>query len=165
AAAPGRLGEQAEALLIVLQRLRRAAEQVMDRGARGALVRGDLGQRPIAAQVEVDHLPLMLREKRTVALVQGERAAASLQGVKCHSLTVYQQLNCGHMDDIWRDALLYNRWANLQILDDCSTLEEEQLRLTTPGAYGSIADMLQHLLSAEQRYVRRLTGAETTLHE
>ena len=69
------------------------------------------------------------------------------------------------MDDIWRDALLYNRWANLQILDDCSALDEEQLRLTTPGAYGSIADMLQHLLSAEQRYVKRLTGAETTLHE
>jgi len=69
------------------------------------------------------------------------------------------------MDDIWRDALLYNRWANLQILDDCSTLDEEQLRLTTPGAYGSIAAMLQHLLSAEQRYVKRLTGAEPALNE
>jgi uncharacterized damage-inducible protein DinB len=69
------------------------------------------------------------------------------------------------VDDIWRDALLYNRWANLKILDDCSPLTEEQLQLKAAGAYGSIADMLVHTLSAEQRYVRRLTGAEATLNE
>ena len=69
------------------------------------------------------------------------------------------------MDDIWRDALLYNRWANLKILEDCSPLTQDQMHLTAPGGYGNIADMLLHLLSAEQRYVKRLTGAQPTLNE
>jgi uncharacterized damage-inducible protein DinB len=69
------------------------------------------------------------------------------------------------VEDIWRDALLYNRWANLQIIEDCRELDRAQLDLKTPGAYGSIADLLVHLLSAEQRYVKRLTGAEPTLNE
>jgi uncharacterized damage-inducible protein DinB len=69
------------------------------------------------------------------------------------------------MEDIWRDALLYNRWASLQILEDCRELDQSQLDLKAPGAYGNIADLLVHLLSAEQRYVRRLTGAEPTLNE
>jgi uncharacterized damage-inducible protein DinB len=69
------------------------------------------------------------------------------------------------MDAIWRDALLYNKWANLQILADCRELDRAQLELKAPGAYGSIADMLVHLLSAEQRYIRRLTGSEPTLNE
>ena len=62
-------------------------------------------------------------------------------------------------------AFRYNRWANLHILDICSTLDERQLQLTAPGTYGTIAATLQHLLAAEQRYVRRLTGSEPRLSE
>ena len=69
------------------------------------------------------------------------------------------------MDDIWRDALLYNKWANLELLDACSGLSDEQLQLTAPGAYGSIAATFVHMLAAEQRYVRRLAGVHTTLSE
>ena len=57
------------------------------------------------------------------------------------------------MDDIWRDALLYNKWANLQLLDSCARLSEQQLQLASPGTYGSIADTWLHLLAAEQRYI------------
>jgi uncharacterized damage-inducible protein DinB len=64
------------------------------------------------------------------------------------------------MDDIWRDALLFHKWANQKVLDACANLSGEQLRLTAPGTYGTIADTLQHLLSAERGYVRRLTNAE-----
>ena len=64
------------------------------------------------------------------------------------------------MDDIWRDALLFHKWANLKVLDACANLSAEQLQLTAPGTYGTIADTLQHLLGAEQGYVRRLTNAE-----
>ncbi|HEX2681951.1 MAG TPA: DinB family protein [Candidatus Dormibacteraeota bacterium] len=67
------------------------------------------------------------------------------------------------MDDIWRDALAYNKWANLQLLDECAELTEAQLQLTAPGTYGSIAATFMHLLGAEQRYVKRLTGAEPVL--
>lgn len=69
------------------------------------------------------------------------------------------------MDDIWRDALLYNEWANLQLLDTGAGLTEEQLQLTAPGTYGTIAATFMHLLGAEQRYLRRLTGAEPALSE
>jgi uncharacterized damage-inducible protein DinB len=67
--------------------------------------------------------------------------------------------------DVLRQALRYNRWANLQLLDVCAALGEEQLELSSPGTYGTIADTFQHLLSAEQRYLRRLVGFEAQLSE
>jgi uncharacterized damage-inducible protein DinB len=69
------------------------------------------------------------------------------------------------MDDIWRDALLYNKWANLQVIDACGKLTADQMELTVPSTYGTIAANLMHILGAEQRYLRRLTGAEPTLSE
>ena len=69
------------------------------------------------------------------------------------------------MHPIWAEALGYNRWATLQLLDACSPLTDEQLQLTSPGTYGTIAATLQHMLSAEQRYVKRLGGTEQRLTE
>lgn len=69
------------------------------------------------------------------------------------------------MDDIARDALLYNRWANLELLDQCAGLTEDQLQLSVPGTYGTVAAQWMHILAAEQRYVRRLSGAEAQLSE
>jgi uncharacterized damage-inducible protein DinB len=63
------------------------------------------------------------------------------------------------------EAFRYNRWANLHLLDVCARLSEEQLQLTTPGTYGTIAATLQHLLGAEQRYLRRMIGHEPEIHE
>jgi uncharacterized damage-inducible protein DinB len=63
------------------------------------------------------------------------------------------------------EAFRYNRWANLHLLDVCARLSPEQLQLTTPGTYGTIAATLQHLLGAEQRYLRRMTGHEPEIHE
>jgi uncharacterized damage-inducible protein DinB len=69
------------------------------------------------------------------------------------------------MNEVLLQAFRYNRWANLHVLDICSTLDERQLQLTAPGTYGTIAATLQHLLAAEQRYVRRLLGSEPRLSE
>lgn len=63
------------------------------------------------------------------------------------------------------ETFRYNRWANLHLLDVCARLSEEQLQLTTPGTYGTIAATLQHLLGAEQRYLRRMIGHEPEIHE
>ena len=52
----------------------------------------------------------------------------------------------------------HNLWANLQILDTCEKLTDEQLDATFPGTYGSIRDTLVHITGAEERYVDRLTG-------
>jgi uncharacterized damage-inducible protein DinB len=62
-------------------------------------------------------------------------------------------------------AFRYNRWANLHLLDVCAGLPEHQLRLTADGTYGSIAATFQHLLGAEQRYIRRLVGIEPRVSE
>ena len=57
------------------------------------------------------------------------------------------------MDELLIEAFRYNRWANLHLLDVCAKLSEEQLQLTAPGTYGTIAATLLHLFAAEQRYL------------
>ena len=69
------------------------------------------------------------------------------------------------MSDVLLQALRYNRWANLRLLDVCSELSDEQLQLDSTGTYGSIAATWLHLLAAEQRYLRRLTGFEPQISE
>ena len=63
------------------------------------------------------------------------------------------------------EAFRYNKWANLHLLSVCSGLPAEQLELTSAGTYGSIAKTFHHLLGAEQRYIRRLTGTEPRVSE
>jgi uncharacterized damage-inducible protein DinB len=64
------------------------------------------------------------------------------------------------------EAFRYNKWANLHLLDVCAALSDEQLQLTAPGTYGTIAATLLHLFSAEQRYLRRLTpGTKADINE
>jgi uncharacterized damage-inducible protein DinB len=53
----------------------------------------------------------------------------------------------------------YHKWANLELLASCEALTDEQLQLTAPGTYGTVASTFMHLLAAEQRYLARL-GAE-----
>ena len=67
--------------------------------------------------------------------------------------------------DVLHQALRYNRWANLRLLEVCSTLSEEQLQLSSRGTYGSISATFLHLLAAEQRYLRRLVDFEPVLSE
>jgi uncharacterized damage-inducible protein DinB len=46
----------------------------------------------------------------------------------------------------------HNLWANLLLLERCSALSSEQLNATISGAYGSIRDTLQHIVTGEQLY-------------
>jgi hypothetical protein len=69
------------------------------------------------------------------------------------------------LDNLWIEAFRYHRWANLHLLDRCGKLPPEQLQLTAPGTYGTIAATLQHLLSAEQRYLARLAGTKPAINE
>jgi uncharacterized damage-inducible protein DinB len=66
---------------------------------------------------------------------------------------------------LWLETFEYHRWANLHLLDVCANLTDEQLQLTAPGTYGTIAATLQHMLSAEQRYLRRLSDIEPLMNE
>jgi uncharacterized damage-inducible protein DinB len=69
------------------------------------------------------------------------------------------------LDGVWVEAFKYHKWANLHLLDACARLTEEQLALTSPGTYGTIASTFQHLVGAEQRYLRRFDGGEPAIHE
>ena len=69
------------------------------------------------------------------------------------------------MNELLEQAFGYHKWANLHLLDVCGALPEEQLELTSPGTYGTIASTWQHLLAAEQRYLARLMGEEPELSE
>ena len=56
------------------------------------------------------------------------------------------------------EFILYNNWANQQVLQACQNLSEDQLATTSPGAYGTIRDTLEHIIRAEAFYLRLLTG-------
>ncbi len=57
------------------------------------------------------------------------------------------------------EFVLYNNWANQQVLQACQNLSQEQLAATIPGAYGTIRDTLEHIIRAETYYLKLLTGS------
>lgn len=59
----------------------------------------------------------------------------------------------------------YHKWANLELLASCADLTDEQLQLTAPGTYGTVAGTFMHLLAAEQRYLARLGAGQPRLNE
>jgi uncharacterized damage-inducible protein DinB len=50
----------------------------------------------------------------------------------------------------------HNLWANLSMLERCAELTSEQLDASTPGAFGTIRDTLQHFVSSEQSFLYRI---------
>jgi uncharacterized damage-inducible protein DinB len=58
------------------------------------------------------------------------------------------------------EFILYNNWANEQVLQACKKLSEDQLATMIPGAYGTIRATLEHIVRAEAGYVRVLTGSQ-----
>jgi len=69
------------------------------------------------------------------------------------------------MEPLLVEAFRYNKWANLHLLDVCATFTDEQLQMTAPGTYGTIASTFVHLLGAEQRYLKRLGAGEPQINE
>jgi uncharacterized damage-inducible protein DinB len=64
-----------------------------------------------------------------------------------------------HSKSIFVEFILYNNWANQQVLEACQNLSEAQLATTIPGAYGSIHATLGHMVASEAYYLRLLTGS------
>ena len=54
----------------------------------------------------------------------------------------------------------HNLWANLRLLERCAALSSEQLDATISGAYGSIRDTLQHIVTSEQSYFARISTGQ-----
>lgn len=66
----------------------------------------------------------------------------------------------GQMQAALPDLFRHNRWANLELLEICEGLNEEQLDSTVVGTYGTIRQTLRHIVGAEERYVARLSRKE-----
>ena len=62
-------------------------------------------------------------------------------------------------ESTFMDFILYNNWANQQVLQACRNLSEDQLAEVIPGAYGTIRDTLEHLIRSEEYYLQLLTGS------
>jgi uncharacterized damage-inducible protein DinB len=56
------------------------------------------------------------------------------------------------------EFVLFNQWANQQLLDICMTLDQALLSTTIPGTYGAILDTFGHLLRAEAGFLQRIHG-------
>ena len=57
------------------------------------------------------------------------------------------------------EFILYNNWANQQVLQACQNLRADQLEAAIPGAYGTIRETLGHIIRAEAYYLKLLTGS------
>lgn len=60
------------------------------------------------------------------------------------------------------DFFKYNLWANLRLLDVCAKLSDAQLDATMKGTYGSVREILVHVLSGEEGYAKHFTGTAPT---
>jgi uncharacterized damage-inducible protein DinB len=54
----------------------------------------------------------------------------------------------------------HHLWANLRLLERCAELTREQLDATIPGAYSSIYNTLQHIVTSEQSYFSRISTGQ-----
>ena len=58
--------------------------------------------------------------------------------------------------------MAYNEWANVALLDDCSSLESNILTKATSGSFPSIVDTFYHILDGQMIWLQRLTGKSMT---
>ena len=52
----------------------------------------------------------------------------------------------------------YNQWANIRLLEDLASIDENVLRSPTGANYGSIIGILNHLLLSDEVWLNRFTG-------
>lgn len=58
----------------------------------------------------------------------------------------------------------HNLWANLQLLEVCRPLSEEQLQATVVGVYGSLGETWQHMARSERSYFSRISTGQPYRH-
>lgn len=56
------------------------------------------------------------------------------------------------------EFVLYNQWANQQLLAVCMNVDEDLLNAGMPGAYGTILETFAHILRAEASFLKRIHG-------
>ena len=54
----------------------------------------------------------------------------------------------------------HNHWANLRLVDICAALSAAEIETTSPGAYGTIQETLQHIAQSERSYFARISTGQ-----
>lgn len=54
----------------------------------------------------------------------------------------------------------HHMWANVQLLEACASLSDEQLATSIVGVYGSLGDTLRHLVRSERSYFSRISTGQ-----
>lgn len=58
----------------------------------------------------------------------------------------------------------HNLWANVQLLDACTKLSDEQLNTALSGTFGTIRKTFQHIVLAERGYYSRISTGQRYHH-
>jgi uncharacterized damage-inducible protein DinB len=66
--------------------------------------------------------------------------------------------------DVLTTLFSHHLWANLRLLERCAELPADHLNAAIPGAYGSIYDTLQHIVTSEQSYFSRISTGQPRYH-
>lgn len=64
------------------------------------------------------------------------------------------------MNELLRDLVHQNTWANVQLVEFCMRLDDDKVGFSADGVYSTPAETLLHVVAAEQRYLRGLTGEQ-----
>src|SRR5947209_3296528 len=59
-------------------------------------------------------------------------------------------------EDLLREAFRHNAWATRKLLGTCRGLSAEELRATPPGTYGTVLEVLNHIISGDAGYLPRV---------
>lgn len=59
----------------------------------------------------------------------------------------------------------FNVWANVQLMETCATLTEEQLTTKLAGTAGTVRETLAHIVDGEGYYLNYLTGKKPWTEE
>lgn len=54
----------------------------------------------------------------------------------------------------------HHLWTNLKLFERCQALDRTQLEAARPGAYGTIFETMQHIVTAEQSYFSRISTGQ-----
>lgn len=60
------------------------------------------------------------------------------------------------MDELLLEAFRHNTWATKQLLAYCRNLSPDQLNATPPGTYGTIIEVLNHIIYSNAGYLPRI---------
>ncbi len=64
------------------------------------------------------------------------------------------------MNQALAEVFKYNRWANLQLIEACRSLSDEQLDTRVPGTSGTVRQLLLHVVGGQQTFVLRTMGRQ-----